>query len=245
MTDTNENMNSCDLTVVIPCYNEEKTISITLQKVLNELNALNILFELIVVNDGSTDDTANQLKPFCQGKKIKEITHERNKGKGASIRAALNIASGKIFVIQDADLEYDPKDISRFIGLVLDDKADVVYGSRFKGGEPHRVLFFFHTIGNKILTFFSNLLTGINLTDMETGYKMFRTDKLRSITLIEDRFGFEPEVTAKISRLSNIRIFEVGISYYGRTYNEGKKIQWQDGFRAIYCILKYNLFQKK
>lgn len=233
------------LSVIIPCYNEGKTIVKTLQAVSEALNQLNILFEIIIVNDGSTDDTSTQIKSFIGGESIRELVHDKNKGKGACIHSALKVASGKSMIIQDADLEYDPRDIGKLLPLILEDKADVVYGSRFMGSDPHRVLFYFHTIGNKFLTALSNIFTGLNLTDMETGYKLFRMDIVKNIPLKEKRFGFEPEITAKISRIKNIRIYEVGIGYYGRTYADGKKITWQDGFKAIYCILKYNLISKK
>jgi glycosyltransferase involved in cell wall biosynthesis len=173
---------------------------------------------------------------------IKIFNHAANKGKGTCIRTGLKQATGNFIIIQDADLEYNPRDYNKMLLLFIENRADVVYGSRFRGSEAHRVLFFMHTIGNKILTFVSNLFTQLNLSDMECGYKMFRTEILKKINLKEERFGFEPEVTAKISRIKNIRIYEVGISYYGRTYTEGKKIKWPDGLRALYCIIKYNLF---
>ena len=234
------------LTVIIPCYNEEKTIKRVLEKVNSIESIINIPIEIIVINDGSTDLTSITIEEFTQksGKKIIELTHEENKGKGACIKTALNHVTGSIVIIQDADLEYDPRDYCKMLPLIMEDKADVVFGSRFRGSEPHRVLFFIHTIGNKLLTFISNIFTGINLTDMETGYKMFRTGILKQIRLKEDRFGFEPEVTAKISHIKGIRIYEVGISYFGRTYSEGKKIGFVDGVRALFCIFKYNIFPK-
>lgn len=233
------------LSVVIPCYNEEKLIGDVLKKVSDTVSALLIPSEIIVVNDGSTDNTTEQINLFFNRTLVPiiAIQHVRNKGKGASIRTALKAATGSVVIIQDADLEYDPNDYKKMLPLIIEDIADVVFGSRFRGSEPHRVLFFFHSIGNKFLTFVSNLFTNINLTDMETCYKMFKTDVLKKITLKENRFGFEPEVTAKISKLENIRIYEVGIAYYGRTYKDGKKIKWTDGIRALYCILKYNLFR--
>lgn len=235
------------LSVIVPCFNEERVICSSLERLKAVLVSLSIPSEVIVVNDGSTDATSSSIRNFAKSSHIPiiEITHEKNKGKGASIQSALPKVTGSIVIIQDADLEYDPRDYDKMLPLIIEDRADVVYGSRFRGSAPHRVLFFFHTIGNNLLTFFSNLLTQINLTDMETGYKMFKTEVLKQITLKENRFGFEPEVTAKVSKIKGIRIFEVGISYYGRTYAEGKKINWKDGFHAIYCIIKYNIFSPK
>lgn len=234
------------LSILIPCYNERNAIAITLQKVV-ETNC-GLLKEIIVINDGSADDSSAVIEKFILShpdNNIQQLHHQVNKGKGACIQTALSIASGEIIIIQDADLEYDPSEYTIMLKPVLNGFADVVYGSRFRGSEAHRVLFFFHTIGNKLLTFISNVLTGLNLTDMETGYKLFKTDVLKQISLKEKRFGFEPEVTAKISKMKNIRIYEVGISYYGRTYYEGKKIKWKDGLKAIYCVFKYNLFSRK
>jgi glycosyltransferase involved in cell wall biosynthesis len=234
------------LSVIIPCYNEGSFIEIVLKKVLETELIFNIEKEIFIVDDGSTDNTSEVLKNLQSTKPFFTlITHQENQGKGSAILTALSEVTGTIVIIQDADLEYDPKDYNRLLIPIIEGHADVVYGSRFIGNGPHRVLFYFHTVGNKILTFLSNICTQINLTDMETGYKMFRTEILKKITLKEPRFGFEPEVTAKISRIDNIRIYETGISYYGRTYKEGKKIKWRDGFRAIYCIIKYNLFSGK
>lgn len=234
------------LSILIPCYNEESMIVSILEKINN--TDCGLPKEIIIVNDNSTDNTTKVLEEYIKlnpDKKIKLQHHLINKGKGACIQTALKEVTGDVVIIQDADLEYNPAEYLKMLKPIIDGYADVVYGSRFRGSEAHRVLFFFHTIGNKFLTFLSNLFTGINLTDMETGYKMFRTEILRRIRLRENRFGFEPEITAKICRIKNIRIYEVGISYYGRTYSEGKKINWRDGFRAIYCIFKYNIFSRK
>jgi glycosyltransferase involved in cell wall biosynthesis len=239
-------MNLKKISIIIPCYNEEKLIATVLEKVLQTKLDYNLDKQVIVVNDGSTDGSVNAINQFCErNPAVIPIHLPRNYGKGAAIRDALQKADGDIIIIQDADFEYDPNDYNKMIQPIFDGHADVVYGSRFIGAGPHRVLFFFHTIGNKFLTFLSNLFTGLNLTDMETGYKMFKADVLKQINLKENRFGFEPEVTAKVSRIKNIRFYEVGIAYYGRTYSDGKKINWTDGFYAIWCILKYNLFSRK
>jgi glycosyltransferase involved in cell wall biosynthesis len=236
------------LSIVIPAYNEGKTIHLILDKVKEVQLLGEIQKEIIIVNDCSKDDTEEAVKRYHAANptlNIQYFKHEVNKGKGAALHTGIKLASGDVVMIQDADLEYDPQEYNILIKPIADGFADVVYGSRFTGGKPHRILFFWHTIGNKFLTFLSNAMTNLNLTDMETCYKVFKRDIVQSLELKENRFGFEPEVTAKISRIPNIRIYEVGISYYGRTYEEGKKIGWKDGFRAIYCILKYNLFSKK
>jgi len=236
------------LTILMPCFNEEKFITGALQNVILVSLEWNIEKEIIIVDDCSTDGTNAAIEQFINlhpGKKIKLIRHEKNKGKGACIRTGLQYATGEALIIQDTDLEYDPFEYNKLLRPIMLGHADVVYGSRFRGSEAHRVLFFMHTIGNKILTFWSNLLTGLNLTDMETGYKMFKTEIIRDIRIQENRFGFEPEITSKISRIKNIRIYEVGISYYGRRYDEGKKIKWVDGIRAFYCVFKYNIFSRK
>ncbi len=235
------------LSVVIPVYNEEKTILKILEHVRGVELAEGISRELVIVNDCSKDSTDNIIRKYIgenPGQGISYQVHEKNKGKGAALRTGIAKATGDFVVIQDADLEYDPREWNILLRPILDGHADVVFGSRFMGGKPHRILFFWHSLGNRFLTSLSNVFTNLNLTDMETCYKMFRREHIQSIRLRENRFGFEPEVTAKISRIPGIRIYEVGISYYGRTYAEGKKINWKDGFRAIYCILKYNVWRR-
>lgn len=230
----------------MPCYNEEKTIIPLLKKVQAVLLPNAIEKEIIVVNDCSTDNTKNVIESYLQSTSQKNIivfNHIQNKGKGAALHTGIANATGEYTIIQDADLEYNPEEYILLMQPVLDGFADVVYGSRFMGGNAHRILFFWHTIGNKFLTFLSNMFTNLNLTDMETCYKLFDTKILKNLTLKEKRFGFEPEVTAKIARVPKIRIYEVGISYYGRTYDEGKKINWKDGVKAIYCIFKYGLLK--
>ncbi|HEY2720533.1 MAG TPA: glycosyltransferase family 2 protein [Chitinophagaceae bacterium] len=233
------------LTIIIPCYNEQDFIGKIIDKVLYAISNIEIENEIIVIDDASTDNSVAVLQPYIQRNQVVFHKQEKNQGKGAAIKAALTLATGSIILIQDADLEYDPNDYIKLLRPILEGYADVVYGSRFIGNGPRRVLFYFHTVGNKLITFLSNLFTQINLTDIETGYKMFKVDVLKNISIKEKRFGFEIEITAKISRIKGIRIYEIGIAYYGRTYKEGKKINWKDGLRAIYCIIKYNLFSRK
>ncbi len=238
-------MTAKKLSIIIPAYNEARTIHQILDKV-DQVGLINeISKEVIIVNDCSQDNTAAVIREYMVTRPyIKFVEHAVNKGKGAAIHTGIREASGDFIIVQDADLEYDPNEYNILLIPILDGFADVVYGSRFMGGNPHRILFFWHSIGNNVLTFASNMFTNLNLSDMETCYKLFKADIIKKINLKENRFGFEPEVTAKISRVKNIRIYEVGISYYGRTYEEGKKINWKDGVRAIYCILKYGLFRQ-
>ncbi|MBN2134503.1 MAG: glycosyltransferase family 2 protein [Acidobacteria bacterium] len=236
------------LSIIVPVYNEEATIHLILDKIkavelINEIQK-----EIIIVNDCSNDGTKEAIRKYIYDNRdvgIRYFQHEINKGKGAALRTGISQATGEYLVIQDADLEYDPDEYNDLLKPVASGFADVVYGSRFLGGNPHRILFSWHTIGNRFLTFLSNMFTNLNLTDMETCYKLFNTKMIQSIKLKEDRFGFEPEITAKIYRIPDVRIYEIGISYYGRTYEEGKKIGWKDGLRAVYCILKYGLFRSE
>jgi glycosyltransferase involved in cell wall biosynthesis len=232
------------LTVVIPCFDEEATLEALVERVL-DADACGLQMEIIIVDDGSSDGSFEKARALSAADpRIKAVKHDTNRGKGAAMRSGFDIATGDIVIVQDADLEYDPLEYPKLLQPILSGKADVVYGSRFHGGESHRVLFFWHSIGNRFLTLLSNMLTDLNLTDMETCYKVFRRDILEKISLREDRFGFDPEITAKVSHLNpKPRIFEVGISYAGRTYDEGKKVGWKDGFRVIACILRYNLFR--
>jgi glycosyltransferase involved in cell wall biosynthesis len=239
------------LSIIIPAYNEEKTIAKILDRI-NEVKLIkNIEKEVIIVNDCSKDNTEAAIQNYISNTPdltinyFKYIRHDINQGKGAAIHTGIAQATGEYLLVQDADLEYDPGEYNTLLKPIVLGSADVVYGSRFMGGNPHRILFFWHSIGNKFLTFLSNMFTNLNLTDMETGYKVFRSDIIQRIALEEKRFGFEPEVTAKISMVPDVRIYEVGISYYGRTFAEGKKIGWRDGFRAIYCIMKYGLFNRE
>lgn len=236
------------LSIIIPAYNEERAIAQVLAKVFNSLESNEISAEVIVVDDASSDNTIAEVEKFIARDKrfpLQLMASNPNKGKGFVIRKGIMAATGNYVLVQDADHEYDPREYPRLLKPVKEGMADVVYGSRFMGGEPHRILFFWHSIGNKFLTSVSNAFTNLNLSDMESGYKLFKREIIQSLHLKENRFGFEPEVTAKISRVKDVRIYEVGISYYGRTYAEGKKIHWQDGVRAIWCILKYNLFDKR
>jgi glycosyltransferase involved in cell wall biosynthesis len=232
------------LSIVIPAYNEERTIHLILDKIAAVQLPNGIEKEVILVNDCSKDNTQKAIEAYMSQSSLNMVlfNHPVNRGKGAALHTGIKIATGDWVIIQDADLEYDPQEYTILLKPAIDGFADVVYGSRFVGAKAHRILFFWHSIGNKFLTLLSNMFTNLNLTDMETCYKMFKREIIQGLRLRENRFGFEPEVTAKIARIPGIRIYEVGISYYGRTYAEGKKINWRDGFRAIYCIIRYNLF---
>ncbi len=235
------------LSIVVPAFNEGRSIHLILDKLQSVRLNHDLEKEVIIVDDCSTDDTKARVEAYMAENPQLPIllySHPVNQGKGAALHTGIAKATGDFLIIQDADLEYDPHEYNVLLAPMISGVADVVYGSRFMGGNPHRILFFWHTLGNYFLTFLSNLFTNLNLTDMETCYKLFRTPIIQQLKLKEKRFGFEPEVTAKMSRVPHVRIYEVGISYYGRTYEEGKKIGWKDGFRAIYCILKYNLIQK-
>jgi glycosyltransferase involved in cell wall biosynthesis len=235
------------LSIVIPAYNESETIHLILTKI-KQIQLLGGLDkEILIVDDCSTDQTQQAVAKYHLENSDLTIRYSRNeinRGKGFSLARGISEAVGDFVIVQDADLEYDPEEYNTLLKPMLYNNADVVYGSRFMGGNPHRILFFWHSIGNRFLTFLSNVATNLNLTDMETGYKLFKREIIQKISLKENRFGFEPEVTAKVARIKGIRIYEVGISYYGRTYAEGKKINWKDGLRAIYCIIKYNYFSK-
>lgn len=231
------------ISIVVPIYNEESTLREIINRII-EAPKLNLDFEIILINDNSNDNTAKIISEVTHNNdKIKAITHKRNKGKGAAIKSGLNKVNGDIILIQDADLEYNPKEYPTLLSPIVNEGADVVYGSRFRSDKETRVLYFWHRIANGLLTLFSNMFTNLNLTDMETGYKVFKREALNKISLTEDRFGMEPEITAKIAKIPNIKIYEVGISYFGRTYEEGKKIGLKDAFRAFFVIIKYGFFK--
>lgn len=239
-----KNINYNTLSIVVPCYNEVKTIQTIISKIL-KADSLGLKKEIIIVDDGSTDQTRTILKKYQSRKNFKIIFQKQNQGKGAALKTGITKSTGDIVLIQDADLEYDPEEYPVLLEPIINNKADVVYGSRFLGGRPHRVLYFWHSLMNHWLTTFSNMLSGINLTDMETCYKVIRGDLIRKLApkLESQKFGFEPEITAKLAKIKEVRFYEVGISYYGRTYSEGKHINWLDGIRAVWEIIRYNLFQ--
>jgi len=242
--DSGANSSNQTLSIVIPAYNEQATIMSILERIKQVHLINNMNKQVVIVNDASKDATDARIRQYMEENtdlNIKYCIHKVNRGKGAALHSGIRQATGDYIIIQDADLEYDPREYNNLLKPVVEGHADAVFGTRFFGGKPHRILFFWHSIGNKWLTFFSNMFSGLNLTDMETCYKLFRADILKSLPLREKRFGFEPEVTARVARVPNIRIYEVGISYYGRTFSEGKKINWKDGFRALYCILRYGL----
>ena len=227
------------LSIVIPTYNEASTI----ETIVERVRAAPYEKEIIIVDDGSTDGTREKLERLEEAEDIRVVRHARNQGKGAALRSGIPLARQDIVLVQDADLEYDPRDYAQLVEPILEGRADVVYGSRFVGGHSHRMLYFWHALGNRCVTFLSNLFTNLNLTDMETGYKVFRREVIQQIRIEEDRFGFEPEITAKLVKLRGIRVYEVGVSYAGRTFEDGKKIDWRDGLHAVWCIVKYNLFR--
>jgi len=246
--DSGANSSNKTLSIVIPAYNEQATIMSILERIKQVHLINNMNKQVVIVNDASKDATDARIRQYMEENNdlnIKYCIHKVNRGKGAALHSGIRQATGDYIIIQDADLEYDPREYNNLLKPVVEGHADAVFGTRFFGGKPHRILFFWHSIGNKWLTFFSNMFSGLNLTDMETCYKLFRADILKNLPLKEKRFGFEPEVTARVARVPNIRIYEVGISYYGRTFSEGKKINWKDGFRALYCILRYGLGKDK
>lgn len=228
------------VSIVIPVFNEEKTVGVSIRRVLDATLQPELEREVVIVDDGSIDDTFKQLQQF-ESKQVRIVRHEKNQGKGAALRTGFANVSGDIVLVQDADLEYHPKEYVNLLQPILEDHADVVYGSRFISTGPHRVLYYWHYIANRTLTLVSNMCTNLNLTDMETGYKVFKRAIIEQISIKENRFGFEPEITAKIAKIRGVRVYEVGISYFGRTYEEGKKIGWRDGARALWCILKYSV----